>query len=418
MTLPPDKDQPFLKFFKQKMLNKLKKTYSPIFDDINLKSTNNDWINSINNFDEFNNKTTNYLKFKELDCNLNKKFDPSQHTINEPIILRGFYKDTHAFNKWNKDNLADKFGKHKTTVEFYQGYIDFFNNDVSIEKKYNISQFLEKMDKETELLYIGEQSLSDFKKNSLYRDNDNPRIQNKPYDSVIFLGNRNAGSHTHLHLAPLDYILNQVIGTKTMYFFELNDNIDQNIGISSPFNQHRKFIFDYNKFESFNLRFINHQKLKIYKVQLYPGDSIFIPPWWWHNAVCNDFSLSITDKYDRDNNSFFYKYPNLFYNEFVLRVLKPDVAQEVLLYINDNVLPIYSVDNSKSNKLYEQYLITIFTILIYILYLSFFTFILYIILKYQNIHIPIHYLIPLTFFLDYTEIPFTLFYNIKSLFTI
>lgn len=382
----------------------LQHKYPLLFDDINLKSTNDDIYNCLKKSEEYNNKNTNYLKLKELDCNLNKKFDPNKHIINEPIVLRGFCKNIIACNKWNKDNLSEKFGKHKVRVEHYNDYISFLLNEVDNDKRYNMSQFLEKKDKE--FLYIGEISIDDFKKESLYKDIDNPSIDIEPYDSVVFCGNDNAGSHTHIHLEAYDYVLNQVIGTKTMYLFDFNDNIEQNLGISSPFNIHTRFIFDYNKFETVNLRLIKHQKLKIYKVTLYPGDSIVIPPWWWHNGICNGFSLSITDKYERDP-SFYFKHPYLFYTHTITTLFKPKSMFKFLHYIDTQFFPIFNFDSiieTNKDKLYEQNVITFFSIFYYILYISFFTIILYFILNHYNIHMPTYYLFFIIFIIDYTFI--------------
>jgi hypothetical protein len=389
------------KIDKHIQINILKNKYPLLFDDINLKSTNNDIYNCVKKIEDYNNKNTNYLKLKELDCNFKKDFDPNKYIINEPIILRGFYKNSIAYNKWNKDNLSEKFGKKKIQCESYNDYFSFLLNEVDNDKYLNMSEFLEK--KDTEFLYIGEISINDFKKPSLYRDTHNPSIDIEPFDTVIFCGNPNAGSHTHIHLEPFDYILNQVIGTKTMYLFDLNDNIEQNLGISSPFNIHSRFIFDYNKFDTVNLRLIKHQKLKIYKVTLYPGDSIIIPPWWWHNGICNDFSLSITDKYERDP-SFFYKYPYLFYNHTITTILKPKSMFKFLNYIHTNFLPIFDFDNiieSKKDRIYEQNVNTFCSIFYYILYISFFTIILFFILKNYNIRVPTYYLFFIIFFIDY-----------------
>jgi len=393
-----------LKFDRDIQIKTLKNKYPSIFHDINLKSSDNDIHNCLKKNEEYNNKNTNYLKLKELDCNLNKNFDPNKYIINEPVILRGFYKNTIAYNKWNKDNLSEKFGKNKVRIESYNDYTSFILNEVDNDKLYNMSQFIEKKDKE--FLYIGEISISDFKKETLYRDIDNPSVNIEPYDSVIFCGNHNSGSHTHIHLEPFDYILNQVIGTKTMYLFDLNDNVDQNLGISSPFNVHSRFIFDYNTFNTVNLRLIKHQKLKIYKVTLNPGDSIIIPPWWWHNGICNEFSLSITDKYERDP-SFFYKYPYLFYNHIITILLKPKAIFKFLNLLDTQVVPIFDFDNiieSNKDRLYEQRITTFFSIFFYILYISLFVIILYFILNYYNIHIHTYYLFLIILIIDYNFI--------------
>ena len=51
--------------------------------------------------------------------------------------------------------------------------------------------------------------------------------------------------------------------------------------------------------------------MKIYKVLLYPGDSLLIPPWVWHATEGHDINLSITEIYHRTDLSYLWNYPDL-----------------------------------------------------------------------------------------------------------
>ena len=313
------------------LLDELQTKY-PQFIGLTKNSKNSDWVKCLRKHQEYNDKNSNYLKLKEINCNVNKTFDPLKKDIYEPIVLRGFYKDTNAFKKWNLNTLPSIFGNNKTTIECYYNYIHFMNASVNYTKKYNMKEFIDSFKKE--LIYMGEQSIYNFDSKQLNKDIYNQRLTTEPMDSVIFMG-YNANSHTHIHSGGnRTYILNQVIGTKTMFFFDLNDNIEHGFGISSPFID-STFIHDYNNKNSvrdmgLHIQHLDHKNLTLYKVTLYPGDSIAIPPWWWHNATCDGISLSITDKIDRNHYNQIYKYPILLYHDLVSNYLRPALVEKYI----------------------------------------------------------------------------------------
>ena len=116
---------------------------------------------------------------------------------------------------------------------------------------------------------------------------------------MIFFGN-NGKSGVHLHTGH-DYVLNQISGTKTVYMFDYRDNNMEFHGLFS----------DRSNFTKSNFFTMDKTNMKIYKALLEEGDSLMIPPWWWHNAISNGFSCSITKKYKRDDMSYIFKYPKI-----------------------------------------------------------------------------------------------------------
>ena len=56
---------------------------------------------------------------------------------------------------------------------------------------------------------------------------------------------------------------------------------------------------------------LNHKQFKIYKVTLQPGNSLLIPPWWFHAVKGHDLSCSITKVYYRSDTTYLLKYPRL-----------------------------------------------------------------------------------------------------------
>ena len=95
--------------------------------------------------------------------------------------------------------------------------------------------------------------------------------------------------------------------------FDFYDNYDQGLKFGNPCDPNDELFLKKDTMEvfDFDIRLTDHNKLKIYKVVLKPGDSLLIPPWWWHNAFSEDFSCSITKKYWRTDHSYLLKYSEL-----------------------------------------------------------------------------------------------------------
>lgn len=141
----------------------------------------------------------------------------------------------------------------------------------------------------------------------------------------MFFG-KNVGSTTHVHVSN-DYILNQIFGEKTVYLFDFYDNSDQGLKFGNPCDPNDELFLKKDTMEvfDFDIRLTDHNKLKIYKVVLKPGDSLLIPPWWWHNAFSQDFSCSITKKYWRTDQSYLLKYSELLLYNFCLFLNHSDI---------------------------------------------------------------------------------------------
>ena len=98
-----------------------------------------------------------------------------------------------------------------------------------------------------------------------------------------------------------DYVLNQIYGKKTIYMFDYYDNPIETFPLFS----------DRPNFLKENLFKLDHSKLKIYKADLNEGDTITIPPWWWHSAQAEGLSMSITKTYPRSNQFFLLTHPRI-----------------------------------------------------------------------------------------------------------
>lgn len=274
--------------------------------DINIDDLPENTVSDIiDNIIKNNHNNASYKYFKEVFADNNTIIDSD---FNQPIIYRGFCKNTDAYKLWNKDNLHTFFGNNLIPFEDYDTYIHFFSHQTkSKTTHFTWDHFINNANHNRH--YIGEVSIDDIDPH-LNKYIFNPNNKTNIFETAIFCGFKHSGSTTHLHLSN-DYLLNQIIGTKTLYFFNLNDNNHVGSIYFDPFTGDGKF-FDHHSIDDFNITITDHTKLNLYKVVLHPGDSIAIPPWWFHNAHSDDFSLSFTNKsYRRNPYSYLFTYPIL-----------------------------------------------------------------------------------------------------------
>jgi len=348
--------------------------------DINIKK----FIENINN----NNNKKIYLSIKEIN------FDPSNNytlkNCNFPYIIKGFCKNTDAFKKWNLNNIADIFGNEKVNVEYYNTFYNFYNARISKHKKYTVKDVIDKTS--TEYLYLGEVDLKEFNKQSILDDVNNPFINENIYESVIFFG-KNGSSSTHIHSSN-DYILNQIFGEKTLYLFNLRDNYDKGLFLGNPCLNETNFICN-----NFELKLSDHNLFKLYKVILKPGDTLILPPWWWHNAISNDFSCSITHKIKRSDISYYFKYPELIINQFLIFIGCRDISKVIDCDFFEKQFKI--------NKLIIAFIVFSISISTFVLSTLLYSSLLYYLFDFVNINISFIYLIIIVFI--YKLIDYNLF---------
>ena len=101
-------------------------------------------------------------------------------------------------------------------------------------------------------------------------------------------------------------MLNQIVGTKIVYMFDYNDN--NNLIIE------KKHI--YRHFLNIDLFNLDNSKYKIYKVVLNPGDSLLIPPWWYHSVKGNGLTCSLTKVFNRTSYSYLLNKPYIIFTFF------------------------------------------------------------------------------------------------------
>lgn len=254
-----------------------------------------------------------YLKLDEYN-NFDELPQNQYYNFNKPCVIRGGCKDMKIFNIENKIELISNiFDDYEIEVELYDEQKDMQNSNISFKDLKIFKEIYEHAIKETyPFPYIADYNLTDYalpkiiykKINNLFKNNvDKNRILD---EELMFFG-KNTHSGCHIHLKD-DYILNQIIGTKTIYLFDFYDNYN--------YLTLENFYLERSNFIKENIFSMNHDNLKLYKVELNEGDSLTIPPWWWHCVQGNDLTLSITKTYLRTDFLYLCNYPYISFTLF------------------------------------------------------------------------------------------------------
>ena len=231
---------------------------------------------------------------------------PDYYNFKNPSVIRGGCKSMDIFAQKDRltyiyEHLQDKM----MNTEIYDELKDMEMTNYKIQLNEPFSKTYDYIiNQKTPYRYIADVDLNSsslFNRdllNSLQYTIDKKRINN---GSLLFFGN-NSCSGAHIHCAN-DYILNQMVGKKTFILCNYYENNLETFPFSS----------DRANFLKDNLINLDPSKYSLYKVELNPGDSITIPPWWWHATTTDEISLSITKTYDRSDHTFMIRYPRILF---------------------------------------------------------------------------------------------------------
>ena len=155
-------------------------------------------------------------------------------------------------------------------------------------KEIKFNDYIEKLDKGQYLV----ESIKNINVHpDIYKDLYNPLlngpIQENPKDMKVFIG-KDTKTGCHLH-GTEDWVLHQIIGKKIVYLMPYEE-----LEINSIFN-FKKFNFSKDNFFK-----LEKSKYKISKVELNPGDMLYIPPWTWHAVESVGYSVAVTKIFERD----------------------------------------------------------------------------------------------------------------------
>lgn len=277
------------------------------------------------------NDNVNYMKVTEYiwneDIDKEDLLDLMKN-IDKPIVIRGLFKETAAYNKWNLENIGEIFGSVPLEVKMEESEVKSINKWEHIDYKpimKNLVNYLKYNDNPN--LYVTQLGLNDLNHTHSKLKLSSEVIYDitlsdilEDYEASIknalYFG-KDASTEFHIHMVD-DYILNQLIGKKDIYLCDLyknqniikSKNIHNYIGIIDPYGYPYHYIENNEK--KYRFLELDHSLFdELYKITLNPGDSLFIPPWWWHATEGKDINLSITTIIERDNINYFMDYPDL-----------------------------------------------------------------------------------------------------------
>lgn len=220
--------------------------------------------------------------------------------FNMPLLIENGCNDMKAIKKWNDSYLKKKFKKNIFDIQRFKNIN--YSETTSLDKieKMDFDSYLKVKNKIEPHYYLAGRQLETYGEgipNDIFEDlKMKIDIHRKPVEHLLFIGN-NSKTGCHVH-CDWDYSINQIFGEKTVYLFDYYDNNNLKL---YPIDHHQ-----YN-FIKKNFFTLNHKLYKIYKVTLVPGNTLIIPPWWYHAVENNGYSCSVTKTFYRSHYYLFKK---------------------------------------------------------------------------------------------------------------
>ena len=237
-----------------------------------------------------------------------------------PIHIKGACLTMKALKNWrNRDYLKDVFRNAPVELEVYKKPEDVEISKCHMENS-NFNSYLDDMgwiDKPSILVhtpdgdcgchqcmhkYLPDCSLQTLRHygnihHDVFRDLDNAfdlqmGLPDIPNEYFMFLGKDNkSGAHCHMED---DFYVNMIVGTKTFYLMPFHDmEINHILSKRNNFTKENFFQMDYDKHLA--------SGKKIYYVTLEEGDTLCIPPWWWHAVDNHGYTAAVTKIYERND---------------------------------------------------------------------------------------------------------------------
>ena len=217
--------------------------------------------------------------------------------FNSAFLIKKGCQNMNAVNTWNIDYLIKNFKNCSFPVEKYKNYNDFSKTNVIKKVNVPFNKIVDKIKGTNPYYYLAEQNLLDYKdkiNQKLITDVVHYHDSQRKYEQCLIFFGYNSRSGCHIHGSE-DYILNQIFGKKIVYLFDYDDNPTLKFGKNG------------SNFTEKNFYDLDHSKYKIYKVELEPGDSLLIPPWFFHAVEGVGYSCSITKTYQRTDRNYLYQ---------------------------------------------------------------------------------------------------------------
>lgn len=233
-----------------------------------------------------------------------KKFYENYYRVNRPLVIKGLTNNWPAIQQWTFETLKNKWGNCSIEAQFgrdsdprydqnhkthsremlFKEYLDLVINTEETNDFYMTSRNMKKNEDAFEGLLDEIQPL--------------PPILDSNFSSTIaFLWVGPKGAKTQLHHDMSNNLHTQIIGKKRFR-------------LASPFQFPNMYHYNnyWSKITFPELADLNHyplaKKVQFFEVVLEPGDTIFIPVFWWHCVESLTASVSVAFHNFKENNRF------------------------------------------------------------------------------------------------------------------
>jgi hypothetical protein len=209
-----------------------------------------------------------------------------KYNLKEPYFHKGGAKNMPAVDKWSNEwYLKERFQNAVVDIERYDSELDM---QVSKCEKWTVN-FNDFLDNLYENEYLPDCPLSETNVDpSILEDLINPdACPGEPEEHLLFVG-KNTKSGAHIHIED-DFVLHQIVGKKIVYLMEY-----EHLKLNGAWGQYSNF-----SKENF-FRLPKSADKDIYRIEMEPGDILYIPPWTWHATENIGYTVAVTKVYRRD----------------------------------------------------------------------------------------------------------------------
>ncbi len=244
------------------------------------------------------------LTIDTVDAISDADFYANYYRVNRPLVIKGMGNPWPAVQQWCFETLKDKWGHCPVEVQYGRNSDPRYDQNHKAHTKHMpFAQYVDLVTstEDSNDFYMTSRNMAENDKAfvGLLDDIDPlPSILNKNFSSTIaFLWVGPKGAKTQLHHDMSNNLHTQVIGKKQFR-------------LASPFQL--PYMYHYNNYWSRvpfpqDADFDQHPlmaKARFTEVTLEPGDTIFIPVFWWHCVESLSPSVSVAFHNFKENNQF------------------------------------------------------------------------------------------------------------------
>jgi hypothetical protein len=228
-----------------------------------------------------------------------KEYDwsnPEFQKFTKPVVIRGGCTEMPAFKKWNLKYMKEVFGNERVESDFFHNLNEM--QTTNGKRSGFIGNFLELsrliFNKEPPFYYPSNWYLNSNRESQckLIQDVKHPSdeyrsVKHDRKSAISFFMGNNTYTGSHIHIFS-DFLVSVLVGKKIFYMWSFIDNPEVNREEFHSGHYHTKNFWERD-----------HSKMKIYKVELNAGDSMLLPPWWYHAVYSPGFCIGIAKVYIR-----------------------------------------------------------------------------------------------------------------------